>query len=89
MEKTDGPIMSVEDALILLDVMPVVMGFDDDEPLLERYRAAVQALRDEAHYNKTLVQQRNRMESEVFAWRVCWALFGAFLVGVLVLTAIF
>lgn len=88
-EKTDGPIMSVEDALILLDVMPVVVGFDDDEPLLERYRAAVQTLRDEAHYNKTLVQQRNRMESEVFAWRVCWALFGAFLVGVLVLTAIF
>lgn len=56
---------------------------------MERYRAAVQALRDDVCCNKMLVQQRNRMESEVFAWRVCWALFGAFLVGVWLLGFLF
>lgn len=81
MEKTDGPIMSVEDALILLDVMPVVVGFDDDEPLLERYQAAVKVLRDEVSHNRNLMKQINHLKAEVFSWRICWAIWWVFIIA--------
>lgn len=80
----DGEIKdaSIEDALMLLDVAPKICGSDNEGIFLVAYNASLEMVRKDIQDHKKLQIKCARLQSEVFAWRVCWALFGLFLLAV-------
>lgn len=80
----DGEIKdaSIEDALMLLDVAPKIWGFDNEGIFLSAYNFSVEMIRKDIREHEKLKVKLVRMQSELFAWRVCWAIFGVFLFAV-------
>lgn len=80
----DGEIKdaSIEDALALLEATPKICGFDNVSFFLVAYNSSVEMIRKDIQEHKKLKEKLVRMQSELFAWRVCWALWGLFLLAV-------
>lgn len=92
MVELETPTVEPEDAVLALEAIADIFLKADYSELNMLAMSLVQisnSFRNEVRLNKAMTEELRRMQAEVFAWRVCWALFGAFLVGVLVLTAIF
>ena len=92
MVELETPTVEPEDAVLALEAIADIFLKADYSELNMLAMLLVpisNSFRNEVRLNKAMTEELRRMKAEVFAWRVCWALFGAFLVGVLVLTAIF
>lgn len=92
MVELETPTVEPEDAVLALEAIADIFLKADYSELNMLAMLLVpisNSFRNEVRLNKAMTEELRRMQAEVFAWRVCWALFGAFLVGVLVLTAIF
>lgn len=92
MVELETPTVEPEDAVLALEAIADIFLKADYSELNMLAMSLVQisnSFRNEVRLNKAMTEELRRMQAEVFAWRVCWALFGVFLVGVLVLTAIF
>lgn len=92
MVELETPTVEPEDAVLALEEIADIFLKADYSELNMLAMSLVpisNSFRNEVRLNKAMTEELRRMQAEVFAWRVCWALFGAFLVGVLVLTAIF
>lgn len=92
MVELETPTVEPEDAVLALEAIADIFLKADYSELNMLAMSLVpisNSFRNEVRLNKAMTEELRRMQAEVFAWRVCWALFGAFLVGVLVLTAIF
>lgn len=94
MVELETPTVEPEDAVLALEaIADIFLKADYDYSELNMLAMSLVSIsnsfRNEVRLNKAMTEELRRMQAEVFAWRVCWALFGAFLVGVLVLTAIF
>lgn len=92
MVELETPTVEPEDAVLALEAIADIF-LKADYPELNMLAMSLvtisNSFRNEVRLNKAMTEELRRMQAEVFAWRVCWALFWAFLVGVLVLTAIF
>lgn len=87
----DGKIIDaqIEDALSMLEVAPAIWGFDNDGIYMAAYNSALNLVRQDIQQHKNLKDKYAKMKIELFSWRVCWALFGLFLVGVWLLGFLF
>lgn len=92
MVELETPTVEPEDAVLALEAIADIF-LKADYPELNMLSMSLvpisNSFRNEVRLNKAMTEELRRMKAELFAWRVCWALFGVFLVGVFLVGVIF